>query len=530
MSFLNYINPTSKYFLNTKEDAQSKRDFETNLNRVGYNATDIATYRNNAANWSWNTLETNGILFDGLTENKRQKIELYREMSLYPLIRKGLSIITDEVISPNTKGEVLHFDLQPVPLTKIHTSEFEDLREQFEHVVNCVIHSDRIWYLFYQWLVDSEMIWEKVPSGDGKELVGINVLPAFNTIPVYYQGRRLGFMQDPNLFAGNLDKGNTTPKVFNKEQIAYSQYAFCGEAPINNIYGHLEPVIRHLNQLRAIEDALTVYRVTRAPEKRIFKIFVGKTAPAQVGAKVKKLKEEYRKELNIDPKTGIINTNNRVQSYTEDFYFPVFNNSEGSSLESFKGSNEFNGQIEDLKFLQRQVMDGMLIPLGRYDETTVTNYSSAPETAMSEITFQKMAHRLGKQFCNDLIRDVFITQLKLLKYDEKYLDPTIYNIDFNNAQDFQRIREISLAEKIGGIIGSFAQYMPTLANSKPDSEDQRPLFSREYLYKKLLSMSTADIKDNEDTIQTEMKALTDKASEKTTEGGAKPEEADNDEF
>jgi hypothetical protein len=530
MSFLNFINPMSKFFLNTKEDANTERENALNLNRVGYNATDIATYRNSANSLSWNSMESNGILFDGLTENKRQKVILYREMALYPLIRKALSTVADETITENTDGNCVLFGIKKAYQKEIHESELKELKEQFDYVVNCVIKQERLWYYYYQWLIDGEQIWEKVPDSSGKKLVGINILPCYNTIPIYYNGKRIGFMQDASLFGNGIDKG-ASPKTFNVNQIAYCNYAFCGEAPVNNIYGYLEPVIRHVNQLRAIEDALTVYRVTRAPEKRIFKIFVGKTPPAQIPAKIKKLKEEYRKELNIDAKTGVINTNNRVQSFTEDFYLPILSGGEGSSLESFKGSNEFNGQIEDLKMLRQQVADGLLLPAGRWDDTgTPTTYSSAPEQNMTEISFQRMCRRNGKTFCNDLILNVFISQLKLQGYNKKYLDPAIYNINFNNAQDFQRIRELSIAEKISGILTSYSSFLPTLGNSKNDSEDLRPLFAKSFLFENILGISAEDMMFNEAEIKKEQAKLIKSNEEKNTEGGKSDANDDSDVF
>jgi hypothetical protein len=100
-------------------------------------------------------------------------------------------------------------------------------------------------------------------------------------------------------------------KKFTLEQISYSSYGQWG-LNRNDIRGHLEAAIRPLNQLRAIEDALTVYRITRAPEKRIFNIYTGRLPPAQVPGFMNDIKNKYRKSLTIDPTTGMINSSKNV--------------------------------------------------------------------------------------------------------------------------------------------------------------------------------------------------------------------------
>jgi hypothetical protein len=148
-------------------------------------------------------------------------------------------------------------------------------------------------------------------------------------------------------------------------------------------------------------------------------------------------------------------------------------------MNRIKGSTEFNGQLDDVKMFQQQFMDAMQVPNCRWNDTeSPTNYATTPEQMLSEISFQKLCKRLAQKFADELILHTFIQQLRLRDYDKKYLDSSVYNITLNGANDFQKLRELAHAEKVGGLIGTFSQFLPTLTNSKDSSEDLQPIFSK----------------------------------------------------
>lgn len=103
-----------------------------------------------------------------------------------------------------------------------------------------------------------------------------------------------------------------------------------------------------------------------------------------------------------------------------------------------------------------------------------------------------MNRRLRRRFA-DIITQVFIAHLKARKYPSKFLDKALYNIDLNPATDFDRMRDLAMAEKRGGVIGTLSQFLPTGANIKPDAEELHPLFSKQFFMTKILGLSTEEM-------------------------------------
>lgn len=520
----NYLNVFSKDFLQNDLDAAELRKLEVQNNSVGADEDQV--------NWGaivgqWGQYSTqaevdsSNILFDAVFANKRQRISFYRSMALYPLVKKALTIMTDEAVSENTKGEVAKFDIKAEFKNSFKVSEYNRLKREFDYIMNCVVKKDDLWYYFYRWLVDGEQFWELCSTNDGKALAGIKVLPSYCSLVMYNDGVAEGYVQDPKLIDLNSQE---EIKKFSLHQVSYSSYGFWGMNR-NDIRGHLEAAIRPLNQLRAIEDALTVYRITRAPEKRIFNIYTGRCSNAEARAKIQDAKAKYRKVLSIDPVTGVINSTKNIQAMSEDFWFSKDSDGTGSTVESFKGSVEFNGQLDDVKMFQQQVMDAMQVPTSRWhDAENPGTYAMAPEQQLTEISFQKLCRRLGKKFANEMLLHTYIEHLRLRGFKSKYLDSDIYNITLIGSNDFQKIRELAYIEKIGGIVGSLSTFLPTLANSKDTSEELQPLFSRKFFFANLLKLSTDEILENDAELEKEKQELIDRANASKDESA--PEDAE----
>jgi len=525
---LNFLNPFSDEFLQKQPDQEEIRAQTMQNNSVGVDE-DVIDWSRLVNRYNTNdqfglNADTSNILFDAIFATKRQRISFYRSMALYPLCKKAITMITDEAVCENSKHEIAKFDIKESFQNKFTKAEFEQLKKEFDYIINCVIKKQDIWNYFYRWIVDGEQFWELCPNDKGSALAGIKILPAYCSLVVYQDGVAQGYVEDPRML--DLDSKEEIKK-FTLEQISYSSYGQWG-LNRNDIRGHLEAAIRPLNQLRAIEDALTVYRITRAPEKRIFNIYTGRLPPPQVPGFMNDIKNKYRKSLTIDPTTGMINSSKNVQAFTEDFWFAKDDQGTGSSVESFKGSTEFNGQLDDVKMFQQQFMDAMQVPNCRWNDTeSPTNYATTPEQMLSEISFQKLCKRLAQKFADELILHTFIQQLRLRDYDKKYLDSSVYNITLNGANDFQKLRELAHAEKVGGLIGTFSQFLPTLTNSKDSSEDLQPIFSKQYFMEKILCMTSDDILLNQKLLDEEKKKLIDKANAAKDESA--PEDTDESE-
>ena len=530
---LNYLNPFSSDFLKASPEHSEVRAREAARNSYGKieDTIDWSAF-NNAYNGAYDDpahpYDQNNIVFDQLFINKWQKISWYRSMAMYPLIGKALNIMTDEAVCPDILGNVAVFDIEEPYKSKFTATEFATLKMEFDYIINCVIGKEKIWDYYYKWLIDSELFLEICLNDAGDKVVGVNTLAPYAMLVIYDKDSDNinGYIENTNyLNQVQVQDKNNEIKRFLPNQIAYVRYPLTWNNR-NDVRGHLERSIRPLNQLRNIEDALTVYRITRATEHRVFNIYTGRRPPDKAAAYVQEVRNKYRKNLTIDNATGMINAVKNTQAMTEDFFFAKDDSGNSSSIETFASGSTFDGQLQDVWMFQKQVMDGLFIPQARWksDEVGGANYNQGTDSAnLEEVAFQRCCRRLRRKFA-DLIRQIFVTQLRVRGYKEKFLDSALYNIDLHPATDFERMRDLNLAEKRGSVLSMLSQFLPTTTNIKPGSEELAPLFSKQFFMEKILGLTTQDILLNNKMLEEEVKHMNEEAQAAAAEGG---DEGDN---
>lgn len=530
---LNYLNPFSSDFLKASPEHSEVRAREAARNSYGKieDTIDWSAF-NNAYNGAYDDpahpYDQNNIVFDQLFINKWQKISWYRSMAMYPLIGKALNIMTDEAVCPDILGNVAVFDIEEPYKSKFTATEFATLKMEFDYIINCVIGKEKIWDYYYKWLIDSELFLEICLNDAGDKVVGVNTLAPYAMLVIYDKDSDNinGYIENTNyLNQVQVQDKNNEIKRFLPNQIAYVRYPLTWNNR-NDVRGHLERSIRPLNQLRNIEDALTVYRITRATEHRVFNIYTGRRPPDKAAAYVQEVRNKYRKNLTIDNATGMINAVKNTQAMTEDFFFAKDDSGNSSSIETFASGSTFDGQLQDVWMFQKQVMDGLFIPQARWksDEVGGANYNQGTDSAnLEEVAFQRCCRRLRRKFA-DLIRQIFVTQLRVRGYKEKFLDSALYNIDLHPATDFERMRDLNLAEKRGSVLSMLSQFLPTTTNIKPGSEELAPLFSKQFFMEKILGLTTQDILLNNKMLEEEVKHMNEDAQAAAAEGG---DEGDN---
>lgn len=525
---LNFLNFLSNNFLKNEEDAQTLRELEAKNNSIGFDE-DQTNWSAAAGGWGSRSGDSvnpdqQSILFDEVFESKKQRIAFYRSMFNYPLVKKAILVMVNEMCKPNADNEVATLNITKAFADQFNKTEYKSLKKEFDYVINCVFGgSSKIRNLVKRWLVDGQQFIENCSNDDGSKLVGIKVLPPYCSLVVYEEGVATGYVQDPRM----IDLQATGEiKRFTLDQVSYSDYGQWGTNR-NDVRGHLDAAIRPLNQLRAIEDALTVTRINRAPERRLWNVFIGRANDAKATAMVNDVKNKYRKTLTINPDTGVIESSKNVQSFTEDIFVGKTDQGQGTTVEPIKSSTEFNGQMDDVKMFQQQVMDALLFPAQRWaNPEGGTQASLSPEQEINEITFQEMCRELAQKYCDEIIKHTFLVHIKMAGFKKKYLDPALYNITLNGANNFEKIRQIAVWEKMGGLLSQLQTMLPSLANAKADSEEPKPLISKQYMYSSILNMSDSDILKNQQWIQEESEALLDAA--KAAKDEAAPEDEDED--
>merc|ERR1712093_421430 len=179
----------------------------------------------------------------------------------------------------------------------------------------------------------------------------------------------------------------------------------------NRVLSYLHKAIKAVNQLRMIEDSLVIYRLSRAPERRIFYIDVGNLPKNKAEQYLREVMSRYRNKMVYDANTGEIKDDKKFMSMLEDFWLPRREGGRGTEITTLPGGQNL-GELEDVKYFQKKLYRALNVPESRLESDSSFNVGRSAEITRDEVKFQKFIARLRKRF-SDLFNDLLKTQLVL---------------------------------------------------------------------------------------------------------------------
>jgi hypothetical protein len=265
----------------------------------------------------------------------------------------------------------------------------------------------------------------------------------------------------------------------------------------NMILSHLHKAIKPVNQLRMIEDSIVIYRISRAPERRIFYIDVGNLPKQKAEQYLKDVMNRYRNKLVYDASTGEIRDDRQYMSMLEDFWLPRREGGRGTEITTLPGGSNL-GEVEDIKYFQKKLYKSLNVPVSRLEAEGSFNMGRATEINRDELKFSKFVDRLRTRF-NNLFHDLLKTQLILkgIVTIEDWENSLARTIRYNYVNDgyYAEIKESEM----------FKERMEIYRNLK-DSEMIGNIYSKEWAMKNVLKMTDIDIQDEKSKIEKEQEA------------------------
>lgn len=229
------------------------------------------------------------------------------------------------------------------------------------------------------------------------------------------------------------------------------------------IVSHLHKAIKLVNQLRMMEDSLVVYRVSRAPERRIFYIDVGNLPKNKAEEYVQNVVAKYRNKLVYDAKTGEITDDRRHMSMLEDFYLPRREGGRGTEIDTLPGGDNL-GQIEDVQYFQKKLYKALNVPMSRLEDDAQYTFGRATEISRDEVKFQRFVDRLRKGF-SKIFFDALKTQLILKgiispneweEISEKISIDFVEDNYFSELKEHEIVKErLEMASEFESLIGKY---------------------------------------------------------------------------
>jgi hypothetical protein len=437
------------------------------------------------------------IDIDVIAKSENDLISRYRDASNYPDCDSAIEDIVNEAVAAQDDEAVVKLDLEKVELSKSVKNLIE---EEFETILNLLDFNSKAHDIFKRWYIDGRIYYHKIvntsnPKQGIQELRYIDPRKIKKVRKVEKkkdQATGVEFITGVEEFFIYNEKGliATVPNTANASQglrIAPDSITYCTSGLLdldrNMVLSHLNKAIKTVNQLRMVEDSLVIYRMTRAPERRIFYIDVGNLPKAKAEQYVKSIMNQYRNKVTYDASTGEIRDEKKTMSMLEDFWMPRREGGKGTEITTLDGGQNL-GEINDINYFQNKLYQSLNVPLSRMKPETGMNFGRQAEITRDELKFAKFISRVRKKF-TELFDDLLKTQLVLkgiMKADE--WDKIKEDIYYEFTQDayIAEAKESEIMRNRLDLLNSINNYVGTY-------------FSREYVYDKILHMTEEEVED-----------------------------------
>lgn len=446
---------------------------------------------------------------EGAVKNEADLIRRYRDISTYPDCDLAIEDIVSETISAVDDEEPVSIILDDV---KLSDSIKKKIVEEFDEIINLLGFNTKGHDIFRRWYIDGRLYYHKIVDVNApkKGIVelryidprkikkvrevkkenneqGVSIIKDIQEYFVYSErGLTPGTNGNPNIGVGDF---STKGVKINTDAITYITSGLI-DLDRNVVLSYLHKAIKPVNSLRMMEDALVIYRMSRAPERRIFYIDVGRLPTAKAEQYIKDLMVKYRNKVVYDAQTGEIRDDRKYMSMLEDFWLPRQEGGKGTEITTLPGGENL-GQIDDIIYFQKKLYQALNVPLSRLNpEQSMAMFGRQAEVSRDELKFSKFIGRLRKKFSelfNDLLKTNLILKGIITQQDWDLIANQI-RYDFNQDEYYAEVKE---AEVLRNRIDLLNQIQPFVGL----------YYSPQYVQKKVLRLSDKEIEQMEKEIQ-----------------------------
>ena len=459
---------------------------------------------------------------EGVYRTEYDLIKRYREMALHPEVDGAIEDIVNEAIVSDTNDSPVQIEL-----SNLRTSDSlkKKIREEFKYVLSLLDFDKKCHEIYRNWYVDGRLYYHKVidlknPSDGIQELRYIDALKMRfvrqagsknSQRDVKYQPngekdpRDAGFPSVQEYFIYNQSSsqiGSIASRGSNQAsqgiKFAKDSITYCTSGLVdrnkNLTLSYLHKAIKGLNQLRMIEDSLVIYRLSRAPERRIFYIDVGNLPKLKAEQYLRDVMMRYRNKLVYDSSTGEIRDDKKHMSMLEDFWLPRREGGRGTEITTLPGGQNL-GELSDIKYFQEKLYRSLNVPSSRIGGQEGFNLGRSSEILRDELKFTKFVGRLRKRFSamfHDLLRTQLILKNIVSPEDWEIMSEHI-QYDFLYDNHFSELKDAELMTERLNIAATAEPYIGKY-------------YSQDFVRRKMLRQTDEEIIEQDKLIKKEIAA------------------------
>ena len=456
---------------------------------------------------------------EGVYRTEFDLLRRYREMSLHPEVDSAIEDIVNEAIVSDSDDSPVKIEL-----SNLNASDGikKKIREEFKTILDLLDFDKKCHEIYRNWYIDGRLYYHKVIDLKNPQ-EGIQELRYIDAMKMRYVRKTKKDNKNP----GILVRKNTedpmdyvfpeveeyfmyTPKLQYPNQavggmndskgvkIAKDSISYCTSGLVDRNKGstlsYLHKAIKSLNQLRMIEDSLVIYRLSRAPERRIFYIDVGNLPKQKAEQYLRDVMSRYRNKLVYDAGTGEIRDDKKYMSMLEDFWLPRREGGRGTEISTLPGGQNL-GEITDIDYFKKKLYQSLNVPPSRMDGDSGFNLGRSSEILRDELKFTKFVGRLRKRFSN-MFNDMLKTQLilkNIVTPEDWELMSEHIQYDFLYDNHFSELKETELMTERLNMAATAEPYVGKY-------------FSQDYLRRKILRQTDEEIIEQDKLIEKEIKA------------------------
>ena len=433
---------------------------------------------------------------EGSVRNELELITRYREMSNHPELDAAIDDIVNEAITHDIDGKSVDINVdnlkQPETIKKRIMEEFNNIK----HMLNYGNLADD---LFKRWYIDGRLYFHIVVN-DKSPKEGIKELRYIDPRKIR-KVREIKKDRDPKTGAMIIksigeyyvynDKGTTTQtytaNMNSGLRIATDSIIYCSSGMMDArntfVISYLHKAIKPLNNLRMIEDAIVIYRISRAPERRIFYIDVGNLPKGKAEQYLRDVMIKYRNKMVYDASTGELRDDRKHKSMLEDFWLPRREGGKGTEITTLPAGQNL-GELEDVKYFQKKLLQSLNVPISRLEpqQGGMIGLGRVSEVTRDEVKFNKFIIRLRNKFAQvfDHALRVQLSLKGIMSIDEWDVAREDIYYDFKKDNNFSEMREAELLRERLNLLGTVDPYIGRY-------------YSTEWVKKNVLQLSDEEI-------------------------------------
>ena len=440
-------------------------------------------------------------------KDDKDLIKKYRNVAAHPEVDAAIEDIVNEVISG--EDEVVELNLDNVDTTD---SIKKQIKEEFDNVAAMLDFQNYGHDIFRRYYIDGR-IYHHLVIDPSKAQEGIQEIRPIDALKIR-KVKEIKKEKDPvtganivknikeyfiytesetgtNISGGQ--KNNNALKI-SPDAISYVTSGLL-DANRKKVISYLDKAMKPINQLRMMEDALIIYRLARAPERRIFYIDVGNLPRGKAEQYLKDIMTRYRNKLVYDVNTGDLKNDSKHMSMLEDFWLPRREGGRGTEISTLPGGQNL-GEIDDIVYFQKKVFKALNVPVGRInpEEQGGGILGRTSEITRDEFKFQKFIERLRRRF-SDLFTNILKKQLLLkgiITEDDWESWKGDLHVDYITDNYFSELKNSEMLRERVNMLREIEPYLGTF-------------YSKEWAQKNVLMLTDDDIKTMKDQIDQEKK-------------------------